>query len=93
MVPAVVGTGAEETPRRRWTRLVRGSGLGRLYGIVVVCGGCRTAAVAVPRKEKKMLRTLWGSLQALFAVFSLGADSDAPLSADPDLGHTIDPDG
>ena len=40
-----------------------------------------------------MLRTLWGSLQALFAVFSLGTDSDASLSTDSDLGHTIDPDG
>jgi len=40
-----------------------------------------------------MLRTLWGSLQALFASLSLGADPEAPLSADSDLGHTIDPDG
>ena len=40
-----------------------------------------------------MLRPLWGSLQALFAFFSLGTDTDAALSADSDLGHTIDPNG
>ena len=40
-----------------------------------------------------MLRTLWGSLQALFASFSLGTDPDGPLSASSDLGHTIDPNG
>jgi hypothetical protein len=40
-----------------------------------------------------MLRTLWGSLRALFASFSLGADTDDLSSADSDLGHTIDPDG
>ncbi len=40
-----------------------------------------------------MLRTLWGSLWALFAVLSLGADPDGLISADSDLGHTIDPNG
>jgi len=46
--------------------------------------------LAVPRKEKKMLGTLWGSLQALFASLgSLGSE----LSAESDLGHAIDPNG
>jgi hypothetical protein len=49
--------------------------------------------VAVPRKEKKMLRTLWGSLRALFASLSLEADPEGLSSADSDLGHTIDLDG
>jgi hypothetical protein len=48
----------------------------------------------VPRKEKKMLRTLWGSLRALFTAFGLGGDPDDLLtSAESDLGHAIDPNG
>ena len=38
-----------------------------------------------------MLRTLWASLQTLFVFLGLGADPDNLLSADSDLGHTIDP--
>jgi hypothetical protein len=40
-----------------------------------------------------MLRTLLGSLWALFASLSPGADLDDPPLAGSDLGHTIDPDG
>jgi len=40
-----------------------------------------------------MLRTLWGSLWALFASFSLRTGADVLESADSDLGHTIDPNG
>lgn len=40
-----------------------------------------------------MLRTLWGSLQVLFAFLGMGADPADLHSADPDLGHTIDPNG
>jgi hypothetical protein len=40
-----------------------------------------------------MLRTLWGSLWALFAGFSLRTGPDDPPSASSDLGKTIDPDG
>ena len=40
-----------------------------------------------------MLRTLWGSLQALFAFLGLGADPDNLLSTDSELGHTMDPNG
>ena len=40
-----------------------------------------------------MLATLWTSLRTLLVAFGLGADSEALSSADPDLGHTIDPDG
>lgn len=40
-----------------------------------------------------MLRTLWGSLRALFASLSLGADLEDLSSADSDLGKTIDPNG
>ena len=44
----------------------------------------------MPRKEKKMLGILWGSLQALFASFSFPGSE---LSEESDLGHTIDPNG
>ena len=40
-----------------------------------------------------MLSTLWGSFQALFALFNLGTGPDTPLSASSDLGKTIDPNG
>lgn len=40
-----------------------------------------------------MLRTLWGSLRALFASFSLGAGPVDLSSAESDLGKTIDPNG
>jgi hypothetical protein len=40
-----------------------------------------------------MLRTLWGSLRALFASLSLGANPEDLPSAESDLGHTIDPNG
>ena len=39
-----------------------------------------------------MLRTLWASLQVLFAVLGLEADSDLS-SSDSELGHAIDPNG
>jgi hypothetical protein len=40
-----------------------------------------------------MLHTLWGSLRVLFAFLGLGTDSDDLLSADSDLGKTMDPNG
>ena len=40
-----------------------------------------------------MLRTLWGSLQALFALFNLGSDPADMPSAGSDLGPTVDPNG
>lgn len=40
-----------------------------------------------------MLHTLWTSLRALFAAFSLGTDPEDLASADSDLGKTMDPNG
>jgi hypothetical protein len=40
-----------------------------------------------------MLRTLLGSLWALFSSFSLRTAADVLESADSDLGKTIDPNG
>lgn len=40
-----------------------------------------------------MLRTLWGSLWALFTSLSLGTGPAELSSADSDLGKTIDPNG